>query len=347
MSLRFTVLASGSAGNASLVEAGGVGLLIDAGLGPRQLATRLAAVGASWSAVHAVVLTHAHSDHWKDRTLAHLHRHGVPLYCHPATHPILRAIRRPSWRWRRQVWCGRFRRGRSSPWRAACTAGRCRCGTTAAAPFGFRLEGGRDLFGRASALGYVADLGCWDDDLAAGLADVDVLALEFNHDVAMEIASGRSSRLIDRVLGDEGHLSNAQGASLLRAVLARSEPGRVRHLVQLHLSRECNRPTLAARRRRRCWTSWPHASTSTRHDRTNPAPRCTWARPRRSAGGRAVPTESAVSRRPAAAHPRLPGLEEPDADAMASDQTPDRRGPATPRAPTALSLSCVEYWAPS
>ena len=55
MGLRFTVLASGSAGNASLIETGGFGLLLDAGLGPRQLATRLAAVGASWQDVHAVI----------------------------------------------------------------------------------------------------------------------------------------------------------------------------------------------------------------------------------------------------------------------------------------------------
>jgi hypothetical protein len=111
--------------------------------------------------------------------------------------------------------------------------------------FGFRLEAGRDLFGRPAALGYAADLGCWDEALVDGLAGVELLAVEFNHDVAMEIASGRSAHLIDRVLGDEGHLSNAQGAALVRAVLARSEPGRVRHLVQLHLSRECNRPALA------------------------------------------------------------------------------------------------------
>src|SRR5262245_25334810 len=50
MALRFTVLASGSAGNASLVESDGFGLLLDAGLGPRQLAARLAAAGSSWQA---------------------------------------------------------------------------------------------------------------------------------------------------------------------------------------------------------------------------------------------------------------------------------------------------------
>jgi hypothetical protein len=51
--------------------------------------------------------------------------------------------------------------------------------------------------------------------------------------------------LIQRVLGDEGHLSNVQAAGLVRSVLERSPAGRLRHLVQLHLSRDCNLPTLA------------------------------------------------------------------------------------------------------
>src|SRR5262245_1971693 len=82
MTLRFTVLASGSKGNASLIEAGTFGLLLDAGLGPRQLAARLAAVGVSWRAIGAVLLTHTHSDHWNDRTFRELVRRGVPVYCH-------------------------------------------------------------------------------------------------------------------------------------------------------------------------------------------------------------------------------------------------------------------------
>src|SRR4051812_22848573 len=91
MALRFTVLASGSAGNASLVEVNGFGVLLDVGLGPRQLAGRLAAAGASWQDVRAVLLTHTHSDHWNDRTLTYLHRRGIPFYCHPEHHEILEA----------------------------------------------------------------------------------------------------------------------------------------------------------------------------------------------------------------------------------------------------------------
>src|SRR5262249_17271992 len=113
------------------------------------------------------------------------------------------------------------------------------------ATFGFRFESTTDLFGPSAALGYAADLGCWDADLLAGLTNVDLLALEFNHDVELEYRSSRHPRLVSRVLGDDGHLSNEQAAKLLHEVLRLSAPGRLRHLVQLHLSRECNRPALA------------------------------------------------------------------------------------------------------
>jgi hypothetical protein len=81
--------------------------------------------------------------------------------------------------------------------------------------------------------------------MADSLADVDVLGVEFNHDVAMQRGSGRSPALIARNLGDFGHLSNRQAAGLVRSILQRSSRDRVCHLVLLHLSEQCNRPELA------------------------------------------------------------------------------------------------------
>jgi phosphoribosyl 1,2-cyclic phosphodiesterase len=246
MPLRFTVLASGSAGNASLLQAGDFGVLIDVGLGPRQLSARLAAAGLSWCAVQAVVLTHTHSDHWNERSLAHLHRRRVPVYCHPAHHESLLTygcafgllcadnLVRPY--------------GDAEDF-SLTPALRCRplpLRHDGGPTFGFRFEGSANFYGQPWALAYAADLGSWTPDLVRYLSDVDILALEFNHDVHMERISGRSPYLIARVLGDDGHLSNVQAAALLREVLALSAPGRLRHVVQLHLSRDCNRPALAA-----------------------------------------------------------------------------------------------------
>ena len=245
MTLRFTMLASGSRGNSALVQTDGFGVLIDAGLGPDELEGRLRDAGHRWDHVNAMLLTHTHTDHWNDRTLARLCERGVPLYCSAMHHA---SLTKNSAAFTRMAEAGlvhgfiedeevRLSPGlRMRPVRVRHDAG---------ATFGFRLEGPADLFGQSVAIGYAADLGTWDDRVAEGLADVDLLAVEFNHDLDLERSSKRPAFLIARVLGDEGHLSNDQAAALVRAVLARSTPGRLRHLVQLHLSGECNKPALA------------------------------------------------------------------------------------------------------
>jgi phosphoribosyl 1,2-cyclic phosphodiesterase len=242
--MRFSVLASGSSGNAALLEVNGFGLLIDAGLGPRQLASRLAAVGSSWKQVRAALITHTHSDHWKDSTLAQLRRLETVLHCHPEHRTQLRTYS-PEFIRLEEAKLVQCYDPESELELGPLT---CRplevhhdCGPT----FGFRLHGPPDIFGARCALGYLTDLGRWTDKQAEALANVDVLALEFNHDVEMERNSGRPRELVDRVLGDLGHLSNEQAAALTRAVLKRSAAGALRHLVQLHLSRHCNKPKLA------------------------------------------------------------------------------------------------------
>ena len=96
-------------------------------------------------------------------------------------------------------------------------------------------------------LGYIADTGCWTEKMAESLVDVDLVGIEFNHDVDLQRASRRPAFLSSDNLGDDGHLSNSQGAELLGAVLKRSHTGRLRHVVLLHLSEQCNQPDLAIR----------------------------------------------------------------------------------------------------
>src|SRR5262245_42973795 len=91
MAMRVVFLASGSAGNACYVEADGFGLLLDAGLAPRQLEQRLARFHLDWQAIRAVLLTHTHVDHWNDRTFALMADRGIPLYCHMEHHRTLSA----------------------------------------------------------------------------------------------------------------------------------------------------------------------------------------------------------------------------------------------------------------
>lgn len=266
MPLRFAMLASGSSGNAAWLQVGSHGLLIDAGLGPRRLAERLSAVGAHWRQVSAVLLTHTHGDHWKEKTFNHLLKHDIAIFCHGYHRDYLTAVSFTFPKMESKGLVHSYEAGRELPF-----GSRLRCLPLAIqhddrATFGFRF----DIFPECHAfeasqrpnhlaktlqgvesmppilsMAYLADLGCWDHELAQALKEIDLLALEFNHDVAMERNSNRSEHLIERVLGDYGHLSNEQAAELLDTILQHSAPKRLQHLVQLHMSRECNRTMLA------------------------------------------------------------------------------------------------------
>jgi phosphoribosyl 1,2-cyclic phosphodiesterase len=246
MPARFCVLASGSAGNCAFLRSDGLGLLIDAGLGPRFIAARLAMVGASWRDVSAVVLTHTHSDHWKDLTLAHLGRLRIPVFCSPAHHADLT---RCSGAFRGLVAGGLVQPlGEGQPIEPVpgVTCMPLQVPHDSDPTYAFRIDGPAGLFGPQWSLGYASDLGTCPAELVSAFADVNVLAIEFNHCDRMQRMSGRPQFLIQRVLGEHGHLSNDQAADAVRQIVRASHPGSLKHLIQLHLSRDCNLPSLAA-----------------------------------------------------------------------------------------------------
>jgi phosphoribosyl 1,2-cyclic phosphodiesterase len=61
--MKFTVLGSGSSGNAVLMSSEKTKVLIDAGLSAREIVRRLALVGVDPGDLDGVVITHEHSDH--------------------------------------------------------------------------------------------------------------------------------------------------------------------------------------------------------------------------------------------------------------------------------------------
>jgi phosphoribosyl 1,2-cyclic phosphodiesterase len=243
MSVQFAVLASGSRGNSTLVCENGAGLLIDVGLGPKAIGERLESVGSSWARIAAVVLTHTHADHVDSATFGELARRGVAFHCHEAHRAELAAD--PGFQ--KLEAAALVRCYDDHPFlianglRLEPIALRHDGGPT----FGFRIEAPAARRATPVCIGYIADTGCWSETMADSLTGVDLLGVEFNHDVAMQLSSKRPEFLIERNLSDDGHLSNRQGALLIEAVLKRSQDRAPRHVVLLHLSEQCNHPELA------------------------------------------------------------------------------------------------------
>ncbi len=246
MPVRWEVLASGSSGNASLLDLDGRRLLLDAGLSPSKLTGLLADVGVDWSGIHALLLTHTHSDHWHPGVLEELLARRIPLFCHSGHRATLQ-LNGPAFV---PLALGGLVRYFEASRRFSPIPGvNCTPHTVphdGGPTFGFRLEGTTGAQRGEWAIAYAADLGSWDRGLAPAFANVDVLALEFNHDLDLQKGSKRPPWLVARVLGDQGHLSNHQGARLLKECIHHSRPDRLKHVVQLHVSQECNRTELAA-----------------------------------------------------------------------------------------------------
>lgn len=84
MRFRLTALASGSSGNAFLLQAGQTSLLIDCGLPARQIVRELKRRGVHPEELAAILLTHEHGDHVLSAG-ALSRRYGVPVLANPAT----------------------------------------------------------------------------------------------------------------------------------------------------------------------------------------------------------------------------------------------------------------------
>ena len=227
--LRFTSLGSGSSGNATVVEAtAGITttrLLVDAGLGLKELAARLGRAGLTCDDIDAVFVTHEHGDH-VGCAVAFAIQQGIPIWMSRGT---WRSIDSPD-----------LPRGL----RFARDGEAIAVGDLEVLPFTVPHDAAEPLQLVATdggvRLGIVTDLGASTPHLLECLRGLHALLLECNHDPALLAASRYPSFLKARIGGRFGHLSNAHAAALLAACRTPAL-GRV---AAAHLSRENNSPAL-------------------------------------------------------------------------------------------------------
>ena len=225
--LHIHILASGSKGNAAVVEGPQGSLLVDCGLSRRELLRRADELGVDVSRIAAVLVTHEHSDHVKGLTVW-CNRFDGELYSTAGTAGARPYLTSPPFTL-------------VTPGDAFEVAG-IRVVTfptshDVADPMGFRFECGDD------ALGYCTDTGLLPEPALAALAGCRILALESNHDAHMLRTGPYPAYLKARVAGERGHLSNDQAAEALRQLVG----DQTETVVAMHLSQENNRPSVCVR----------------------------------------------------------------------------------------------------
>lgn len=221
------VLASGSKGNAAVVEGPEGSVLVDCGISRRALLARAEELGLDMGDIRAVLLTHEHSDHVGGLTVFCNHFEGelVTTAGTAAARPYLSALPFTIV-------------GHADSFELAGM--RVQAFPTShdvADPMGFRFSTGDD------ALGFCTDTGELGPEALAALSGVRILALESNHDERMLATGPYPGYLKARVAGRTGHLSNAQAADALVSLVGED----TETVVAMHLSQENNRPSICMR----------------------------------------------------------------------------------------------------
>lgn len=229
MSLRFTVLASGSTGNASVVSTDAATVLVDVGLSGKKIEDLMRQRGVEAARLDAVFITHEHSDHIKGLG-AFARKYEVPVYANEKTWAAMGKL------------VGELPDGQRKvlDTDAAIEIADLRIESyaishDAAEPVGYCFEAG------GAKLSLATDMGYMSDKVAGKLKGSDVLVLESNHDVEMLRMGRYPWNIKRRILGDTGHLSNEAAGEALCRLLS----GITRRVYLAHLSQHHNLMDLA------------------------------------------------------------------------------------------------------
>ncbi|MEJ7624028.1 MAG: MBL fold metallo-hydrolase [Pyrinomonadaceae bacterium] len=241
--MKFTVLGSGSTGNAVLISSETTNVLVDAGLSAREILRRLACVGVSPERLDGILLTHEHSDHVGGlRVLAASVK--CPIFVSRLTEDAYYDTR-----------AGGKNGDSESSRRQAILKDRCveiesdrdfRIGDIDFEPFcvphdavdNFGFVARRDGVRVATLM----DFGHFTELVKIKLRRCDAIVVESNHSRDMlRACSVYTWDLKQRILSLTGHLSNED----LSDWLTNDFDGSARHIVLAHLSQRANEPHLA------------------------------------------------------------------------------------------------------
>ncbi len=224
--LRFRVLGSGSSGNTTLVEANGTRILIDAGLGPREMAERVQSAGVDPSSLAAIVLSHEHQDHVKG-AVSFSRKWGVRLAGSRGTYAAAG--------FGAEDIAGYDVIEPGVPHViGTLTVTGVPIPHDAAGPLAFVISHG------GVSLGHATDFGHVSRGVADGFRTCDAVLVESNYDADMLREGAYPWSLKERILGRFGHLSNSDVAGFLGRDLGEL----CQTVVLAHLSEKNNHPEI-------------------------------------------------------------------------------------------------------
>lgn len=227
------VLASGSGGNAALVEGPEGMVLIDCGISRKSLHERASQLDVDPSDIVAAIFTHEHSDHVS----------GASVFCRRFEGPLIATAGTINARDYLRRLPFEVVAARDSFQVAGMVVNTFPTSHDVADPFGLRFSVVDENGEEVDALGWCTDTGLLTEDALQLLHGTRILGIEANHDIRMLATGPYPAFLKARVGGDHGHLSNRQCAEALPDLVTDD----TETIVALHLSEKNNSPSVAIR----------------------------------------------------------------------------------------------------
>ncbi|MFC3041073.1 MBL fold metallo-hydrolase [Virgibacillus xinjiangensis] len=229
MTLRFSVLASGSTGNAFYIESEKEKILVDAGLSGKQMDRLFTEVQVDPSELSGILVTHEHSDHIKGLGIL-ARKYNLPIYANENTWKAMEnSIGKLSID-------QKFHFGMEQVKTFS---------DMEVESFGVSHDAAEPMFytfrhdGKKVAL--VTDLGYVSERIKKTVEDADAYIFEANHDVEMLRMGRYPWNVKRRILGDSGHVSNEDCGLALTDIIS----NRTKRIYLAHLSQDNNMKDLA------------------------------------------------------------------------------------------------------
>lgn len=236
--MKFTVLGSGSSGNAVLISNNDTNILVDVGLSAREILRRVSIVGIDHQKIDAVIITHEHSDHISGLRVL-MQTLNCPVFMsEPTLEAYLKQAKEKEYQKRIEI----------VPRKVVSidSNSHFRVGSIDFHPFSVPHDAA-DNFGFVAVssgirVACVMDFGHMTTLIKESLKDCDAIIIESNHNRDMLMTCPLYSwELKQRIASKQGHFSNED----LAEWLANDFDGSASYIVLAHLSQRTNEPNLA------------------------------------------------------------------------------------------------------
>lgn len=227
--MKVITLASGSKGNCTLLQTQKTNILIDAGIGTKEIEEKLNMLNVPCEQIYGILVTHEHSDHIKSVGVF-ARKYGCFVFAEEREWGVLSKK------------IGKLDEVQKISFRAGTFYIKDITVCAFELPHDCNLCLGYSFYNMGSKISIATDFGHPTKNILENLKDSNILILEANHDENLLINNPNYPNILKhRILSSVGHISNRTTAGVIRDIYT----SRLKQVVLAHLSEENNSPMLA------------------------------------------------------------------------------------------------------